>query len=68
MERKKEELSELFEKVNEVQKILEDSPEVNIHNFDIDDVEKLNSSMISAYNELDQLIKDIKDWKTEYKS
>ena len=50
---------QLNEELKELKDILEDAPEINIHNFDIDDVEKLNDSMISAYKKLEYILLEI---------
>ena len=50
---------QLNEELKELKDILEDAPEINIHNFDIDDVEKLNDSMISAYKKIEYILLEI---------
>lgn len=53
-------MGDFIDSVKSVFNTLEDAPEVNIHNFDITDVERLNDAMISAYNELNQALKEIR--------
>lgn len=47
-----------IKKLTDLEEILENAPEINIHNFDINDVEVLNSAMIEAYNLVLEIIKE----------
>ena len=46
------------QKLKDLEEVLEDAPEINIHNFDINDVEKLNDCMVRAYNLVLVMIKE----------
>jgi hypothetical protein len=52
--------SEVREKIEEVFDILGNAPELNLRNFNIEEVEKLNSAVVCAYNILDFLLAEHK--------
>ncbi len=55
-----------IQRLKNLEKILEDAPELNLHNFDIDDVDKLNNAMIEVYNVVLEMIAEESEY-TEQK-
>lgn len=49
------ELEDIKEKIKHARDIAYNSPELNLSNFNIDDVEKLNNAMIELFNIIDDL-------------
>jgi len=49
------EYEDIKRKIKEARNIAYESPELNMSNFDIDDVEKLNDAMIQVFLILDEL-------------
>ncbi|TET97702.1 MAG: hypothetical protein E3J23_08470 [Candidatus Stahlbacteria bacterium] len=52
-------MQEFVESIKSTFDMLEDAPEINIHNFDISDVETLNDLMVRAYNEVNEALKEL---------
>lgn len=49
-------MSELLEKVESLWQTIYNTPELNMNNYNSDDVEKLNDGMIDAMNQVDELL------------